>query len=232
MTEITQTNAQAQSTTRGKGNSSKSQFSLLTILLLSAAVATSFSAWRSVSALSRIEAQLTSLRLVACELKIDDPSKFAAVRKPNERYRAHSWDVYLPPQDSTEPYEVCLAIEKIAPAFGPRATRDLPTLPNETFALKPGRHRLEVSHHVGKEKGHEILVKLDEQEVIKISRPYDWQKMTGHGSRPVSLSDQQDTDEPLILLHRVFMVPVAGSPTSSMAPNDPSNGIRLWIRKR
>ncbi|KAA5539626.1 hypothetical protein FYK55_23965 [Roseiconus nitratireducens] len=190
-------------------------FHLLTILLLVAAIACWLSFYQLWSETQRMESELPSLRELARELVVSDPSMYAVVRHHqlwNDDFR---WRIYLPPDGN---YEIHLATREIA--------GDLPQ-PKVSKPIAPGEHELELrTAPDGDEVRVEVL--LDGKVHLETREPDEWDDASGSvGGSKFSANRQQQPDQPLILFHRRFSFPNSGN--TVRAPDGPGRGLVLWI---
>lgn len=198
----------------------RAQFSLLTILLLIASAAV-WMAFYSVSQdVQRMHSQLPGLRDVARELVIKDTQQYAAVFKAPTRWNEFIWNVYLPPVESPQKsYKLCLAMDEIDETGLVDALASV--------AVGAGTHEIELRYQREKEQARlEVLV--DGKPVTDEARPLDWESGSGSsGASQMTTSISQSVDEPLVLFRRRFMRKT--SKQRSSVPNEPSEGILIWI---
>lgn len=192
---------------------------------------------KAVNESNDLQSQLTRLQAIARELRIESPDEFAVVSRLPTRYGEMIWDIYVPGTvtletttsgETARQTEICLAMDGIPPKLD--QLQDIPLL--ESVILPPGTHTLELSYERSDEIA-ELLVKLDGQVVITIQRPKDWESGTGwssSGSQTFETSTSLRLDEPLVLHERRFMRDVGNG--SSASPNEPCEGILLWVQSR
>ncbi|WP_254507915.1 hypothetical protein [Anatilimnocola floriformis] len=191
------------------------QFTLRTILLLTAAVGV----WTAVIVnrreIPQLEQRIKAMRLLARELDIKDPNKIAVVKCQELWYDDNEWKIYLPEGK----FQVSLATQEVD-------AQDLAP-PSKSAPLPAGTFRLSIAQEK-QGKDWRIRVLKNGQEFITVDEPATWHP--GHGSSgggAYSTTEQMNSSEPLVLFRRRFMQPV--SATSSQTPNGPCAGVLLWI---
>ena len=175
--------------------------------------------WQSGQSIDRLNRQLSSLRNVARELRIDDPSQFAAVQKVGEWYGENVCEIHVPRDQS---YRLCLALDAIDGNGFPK--------PLQFVSLASGEHRIEIGNDIDGDKSL-VRVLIDDQAAIEEVRSKTWSAHVGtSGGFPFTDSTQYPTDYPMVLFRQRFMVSV-GSPTGRKAvlPKIPGAGILVWI---
>jgi hypothetical protein len=173
-----------------------------------------FSNQRNIAALgSRIE----TVRPLARELAVDDPTQIAVVKLQELWYDENRWDLYLPP--SPEKYQICLA------------TRDIPIRglipPAKSALLTPGRHRIELEQQ---QEGdiHRVTITWGGTVQMFIEEPKKWYPGRGSsGGSEISNCEHFPSDKPLVLFRRRFSK--LTSQSQSTTPAGPTEGVLLWI---
>lgn len=193
------------------------QVGLRTLILLTAAVAV----WTSYTLERRRIADLTTridtLRTLARELVVDDPSMIAVVKREENWYDENRWEVYLP---AGRRYRLCMATRAIP-------NNALPA-PATSAPLEPGRHVLALDK-IKDGEGWRVDAACDEKGVASVREAKDWDAGTGSsGGGLHSSSSQSPADKPVRLFHRRFMGPRDANGQSS-TPEGPTEGIALWI---
>lgn len=198
------------------------RFNLLSLLLLTATIASWTSYWRTVRQTQQMTAQLQSLREIGRVLIIADPSQYAAVRKHatwNDDYR---WQVYLPPEQA---YEIRLATNKIA--YPGNTTTALPA-PSASALLTAGRHDIQLTLDKIDEQWR-IAAVVDGHALLTELRPITWNPQQGSaGGSAIASSRQAAAQQPLVLFRQQFSVADPNG-VSALNLNDRVNGLQLWI---
>lgn len=192
------------------------QVSLRTLLLLTAAVGVWVAYFKNRHDTADLAQKITSMRPLARELFVDDPSRIAVVKQEERWYDQNDWKVYLPPGE----YRLCLATQNID-------EKELAPI-NQSVSIDPGTHDLALEQTRIQDKAWRIVVMVDGEEVLRVEEPAGWN--AGHGSSgggQFSNSTQLPAHEPVVLFRRRFMVPT--SPSGYAAPMGPCNGLLLWI---
>jgi hypothetical protein len=219
---------------RTKRNPSfRPQVSLSTILLGTGVLAVWIAYFNARRETAQLQARMPGLRLIAAELRIDDPRKFAVIQRLPTKYDELIWDVYvpdpnLPGSNVGEWTQLCLALDDV-PAEIARFGL-LPPL--ESVLLTPGRHSIELTYERGEETA-ELIVLVDGEPKIEITRPRDWESGKGWStSNPhiFGTSVSNALEKPLVMLCREF-TPRDNVAGSSTQPNEPSQGIVLWVQR-
>jgi hypothetical protein len=193
------------------------QWSLQTLLLLTAVVAvwTGYLHYRR--EIPQLEQEIEAMRWMTRELIVEDPHQAAVVKLDELWMDDHRWDVYLP--EGT--YVIRLATRKIGKQYPSPVTAEAP--------IAAGRHRIELQRDKG-EEGWKITVLVDDEPSIETAETPDWDP--GHGSEGsggFSISTQLPPDKP-IDLHRLRFKQ-ATKPGQYKAPQEPTEGLLLWIER-
>jgi hypothetical protein len=198
------------------------QWNLKTLLLLMAAIATWTAYVRTTRLNQRLRDEVGTLRELAGELVVTDAEQFAIVDSPDQWYGENRWDVYLPPGSD---YAMNLATRRVDENGVPEAA--------EKVLLEHGHHQVRLEQE---QRGDhwEISVELDGRVAITAREASDWAGDRGStGMVDYGGTEQFPTDEPLILERSRFLhaAPPPSSPRASTEPDEPSNGLILWIEK-
>jgi hypothetical protein len=205
------------------GKRSPAHFSLLSLMLLIAVVACWSAFWQSYRKVQQLRLQLPALRDLHRELEVDDPTRFAAVRKLEAGYDDLRWEVYLP-----EGHDYRLSL----------ATDDLPFTNSSEEFLLPAKFQ-DVAIAAGR-RSIELLISRGEQApAVRVevngTAEFDQQKAehwTTDGSRSggslIQTGQTSSTDEPLVLF-RQFFEPKSGA---GFGKQETYNGVMLWIEQR
>jgi hypothetical protein len=195
----------------------KWQWSLTTLLLLTAAVAAWTAYYRANHEAAELRSEIESMQSLTRTLVVDDLAQYAVVRKLENWNDENRWEVYLPPGHT---YHVKLATEQIDEKTFPEA--------DEQLVLTPGRHRLELVSEGLKNENRHIMILLDDKLVVKLTKAADWH--TGGGWNQTGgfgQSEQRSVSERLVFMRRRF---TRARPDGSWRTStDPSPGILLWI---
>lgn len=190
------------------------QVSLVTLLLLIAAVAVWLASFRVQAETDRLLKQLPGLRTLARELVVKDPTVFTAVGKNPEWYGEQIAEVWVP-----NDRELCWALDAIElSGVAPVEAR---------VALPAGRHKIEIRDApAANELGFEVLV--DNTVVLRSTRPKDWHAQTGSsGGILVHSLRQFEEDPPWELFRRRFMV--FDGTKNRVPPQGPAPGVLVWV---
>ena len=198
------------------------QFALSTFLLLIAALASWAAYWQTCRRTEALRQQLPGLRQISRQLRVSDPTQYAAVEKAPTWFDEHIWEVHLPAGSA---YELCLSLENIESQLIPLS---LETEAEHVVPIDPGRHTIEFRDDAS-DKQWSFVVLVDDQTVIEQTRAASWnESRSSTGASSVSLSEQQAVDKPLELFRRRLHVPTGKY--SSSTPKGPARGAQLWIR--
>ncbi|MCL4203011.1 MAG: hypothetical protein KJ000_10960 [Pirellulaceae bacterium] len=193
-------------------------------MLLAAAVCTWTLYYRLCHDNARLHVGIQTMKDQSRKLRIEHPDRLAVVRLPESWYDETKWDVALPSEEAVAAggarYKLCLATREI----------DLPKKgfpPAAGFVLPPGRHQIELKT-VRKRTGWNIVALLDDQAVIDIREPADWDP--GHGGAGSGASWERpyqpgSVTQAVPLYHEVFTMDTDRSPSEG-----PSNGVLLWLQ--
>ncbi len=194
------------------------QVGLRALILLMAVVATWLTVHVNRRESARLDARIQVMKPLIRELMITDPSQFAAVKLDSLWIDDNRWDLYLPSGE----YRLCLGTRLIS-------SKGLTTQAIKTATIKGGKHRLELKAPRNARQ-RLIQVSSDGANLITFEEAKDWAVSGSYsGDTPFVFSAQQPTDQPLILLRRVYMAP--SGPTRWLTPTEPSDGILLWIER-
>jgi hypothetical protein len=193
------------------------QWSLQTLLLLTAAVAVWVAYFRLRQQIPRLEQEIDSLEQMARELIVEDEEQIAVVMLPQMWYDESRWDIYLPEGK----YVMRLATRRIGEKGLAPAVRQTP--------IRGGRHRVELMRS-DDGAGREITVLVDDRPVIEAEEGASWDPR-GHsgGGSEFGKCVQRPADEPLVLFRRRFHRRSKGG--GSVAPKGPTKGLMLWIER-
>ena len=205
------------------------RFSLGQLFVLITALAIGLAVYRTREELTRARVSVASMRALARELKVDDPSRVTAINRfptlPDEMIL----DVHVPRAKSDTPNRLCLALEGI---LGHGFDGNFPE-PVDTFVLEPGQRKIEIRHlrpsSSGPDQEHTVLVLVDDKTVMRATRPGDWMpasSWTGTGS--ITESRSFSPGKPAELHRRRFNEKLK-SGSRSRSSEVPANGILLWI---
>ncbi len=198
------------------------RFNLLSLLLLTAAIASWTSYWRTARQTQQMTTQLQSLREIGRVLIIADPSQFAAVRKHATWNDDNRWQVYLPPEQA---YEIHLATNKIA--YPGNTTAALPALSTRA-SIDAGQHDIQLTLDKIDEQWR-IVVVVDGHALLTELRPLAWNPQQGSaGGSAIESSRQAAAQQPLVLFRQQFSVRDPNG-VSAINLNDRVNGLQLWI---
>lgn len=193
------------------------QWSLQTLLLLTAVVAVWVGYLLHRRELPRLEEEIAVMRRMAGELIVKNPLQVAVVKLPETWMDGQEWDIHLP--DGT--YVMRLAAREIdseglAPVIG------------ET-PIDAGRHQIELRQGED-DDGWRFSVLIDGQASIEASEVPEWQTSgSSEGGGQYTDSTQLPPDEPVVLYRRRFLRAVKAG--QSETPKEPSEGLLLWIER-
>jgi hypothetical protein len=193
------------------------QWSLTTLLLVTAAVA-AWTAWyRATDEADHLQREIATMEALTRKLVVDDPGQYAVVKLLENWNDENRWRIHLPPGET---YELNLATEQVDEKGFPE--------PDRQFALPPGEHQLELITTGKKGKNWRVEILVDDKTVIEVDKAADWQSGNGWGETGgFSRSEQLPLTSPLVLKRRRFMRPQANG--SWQTTPDPAPGILLWI---
>jgi hypothetical protein len=209
---------------RGKWRRFRPRWNLLTLMLLASAVCTWSLYFRLRADNARLRVGIQTMKDQSRKLRIEHPDRLAVVRLPESWYDETKWDVALPSEEAVAiggaTYKLCLATREI----------DVPKEgfpPAAEFVLPPGRHQIELK--TVRERGNwNIIALLDDQPVIEISEPADWDP--GHGGTGTGAWWEHpyqpgSATQPVMLYREVFRMEEDRS-----LPKGPANGVLLWLQ--
>jgi len=201
----------------GPHQRSRLQFGVRGILLLTALVAVWGTHSLNRRSIEQLQARLPSMRAIAAELTVADPSRISVIKLPAMWFDEQKWELFLPSNE----YQLCLATEEVDEQGLAPVDRQLP--------LPQGRVRLELAKK-RTDAGWQVTVLHDDQVVLTVDKPQSWD--SDNGSSGGGHFDRQQEflpDEQVILMRRRFMVRI--SPTRSQSPQGPAAGVLLWLEK-
>lgn len=205
------------------------RFSLGHLFLLITALAIGLAVYRTREELSRTRASVGAMRAIARELKVEDPSRVTAITRLPALPDEMILDVHVPSGTGEESSRLCLALEGI---LGHANAGGFPE-PTSTFALNPGRHKIEIRHlrpaSTEPNEVHVVEILVDDRSVMRETRPSEWMPVsswTGSGSITESVSFLPDKPAEL---HRRRFNEGTNSGSISKPGDEPANGILLWI---
>ncbi|MGY8769344.1 MAG: hypothetical protein ACKVH8_13080 [Pirellulales bacterium] len=193
------------------------QFSVLTIMLLTAAVGVWVAQIQTTEQTEQMRLEIPSLQKAARELIITDPNQYAAVQHPMIWNNDFRWRIYLPEDHQ---YQLAFATEEI----------DSNNLvePFDTKVIEPGEYELELQYEKEKDDSFRITVLLDKEVIFEKLHPAGWNDNSGSsGSSNISDSVQRDVDAPLEIMRTRFHQRDEKGNTSSA--KGPTNGILIWL---
>jgi hypothetical protein len=199
-------------------NLRRPQIGLRTMVLLIAVIGVGMTVVVNRRQIQALESSLPAIRQLARALKIDDASQIAIVKLDQLWMNSDRWDVYLPAGE----YRICLATQEID-------DKGLGAL-KKSAPIKAGRHRLGLEFQRDGDLWR-FQVTADGSELLGTDETKEW-GATGHssgGGDVYSTSTQLPADTPLVLYRRRNGVRV--SPTRTVTPKGPIEGILLWIEK-
>jgi hypothetical protein len=187
------------------------QWSLTTLLLLTAAIA-AWTAWLQVRRESAsLRREIALMEELARRLLVDDPSQFAVVEKSEMWYDQDRWEVFLPEGSA---YVVNLATRDIGATGFAEAAWQKP--------IAPGRHHITwFADQSGDSATPKIVVDVDGERLIEALENTDWAAQSGNwwGSGSYDRVTQLPVGQPLQLQRRRFSTPGQAA------------GVLLWIER-
>ena len=193
------------------------QVTLMTLLLLVAAVAVWLANVRTNKETQRYTSQLPGLQKLNRELLVYDPSQFTTVGKIPEWNGEAKGEIWVP---SGKAYVLCMALDGV---------QNAPVLPEPEVEtpIAAGQHSIEFFTDQDK-KGTTYTVKLDGEVALTQWRPKDWEPRTGFsGGANWSTSRQHENDAPWELFRRRFSVQTGKNTWGE--PKSPGPGMLVWI---
>ena len=205
------------------------QWNIATLLLLTAVVAVWTSYFRMKTDTKRMAAELESLARMARELIINDPAQYAVVERHEQWHGEDTWEVYLPEGDR---YQVHLATREIdGRNFTVRGVKqeNFPAT-SHIAELAAGKHVISLEKDFSKDDPS-VRVLVDSQPLLEAFEMNDWKTTGGHSwAGSFNESKQLPTNKPLELIRIRFHKKLPDG--SSRAPDEPYNGVLLWIERQ
>ena len=196
------------------------QVGLRTLFLVVIAFAVWMTVFTNRRSIETLEKRVATLRPMARELVIDDPSRIAVVKMEELWYDENQWEIYLPPGQ----YRLCIATHEIdQDGFGPVVKSGL---------IGGGRHRLALEQREVK-SGWRVVVTSDGAELLAVEELKEWDEGSGStGGGEYSISTQPPASQPVVLFRRRFSKRVLnGNGSQSSTPQGPTEGLMLWIER-
>lgn len=204
----------------------KLQWNLLTLLLLTATVATWASYLRMRTETERLQAENKVLATIGAELSVQDQGQFARIKVPQEWFDDHRWDVWLPEGNA---YWLNIASRGIDPQGSRRAFPE----PNGRIPMDAGRHLVQLETKKKADTSWQLVLTCDDDQVLQIDETSDWKPVVGtstYSDGDPHKSSQHPVDQPLPILWRVHHV--GDGKGGSAAPDDSASGVVVWISRR
>jgi hypothetical protein len=204
------------------------QWNIATLLLLMTAVGIWTSYLRVRSDTDRMDAELDSLRQLTRELVVNDPAQYSIVERHEEWHGDHVWDLHLPEGSR---YVLKLATREIAEKLMVRGKPrdDFPDT-GHVLELAAGKHVISLEKTLSAENASARAV-VDGELALKVSESSDWCPGSSFGfGGSYNRSTQAPLDQPLELIRIRFYKQLGGG--SSKAPDEPYNGVLLWIERK
>lgn len=215
--------ADSQATTPPKPSALR--FSLYTLMSATAVFAVWMAYYLTVQETQRMESQLPSLRNLARELYVEDPTWYAAVRPHELSDDDFRWRVYLPPGGK---YQLCLADKNFNAYSNPKREKPAPSI---VAPIESGEHAVSLAYEKAGEEWT-IQVNVDGQVIMQETQPADWNLGIGSvGGSDISNTRQFSTDAPMDLFDRVFNIRDDPDNPYSSSPRNSETGLRLWVEK-
>lgn len=193
------------------------QWSLQTLLLLTAVVAVWIGYFRYRLDIPRLEQEIDAMRQMASELIIEDPQLVAAVKLPELWMDEQRWDIHLPEGK----YKIRLATREIGKEGLAPAIAEAP--------IDAGRHQIKLQKEEV-DDGWRIVVLLDDQPLLQVAEKPDWNPGDGYEGSGVSTTSRQFSPNAAVELHRRrFVHQTKAGPYE--APEEPAEGLLLWIER-
>ncbi len=196
------------------------QFTLRTLLLLTAAIAVWTLYFTNRRHIGLLEARVKVMWPMTHELIVNDPQRIAVVKLDQLWHDENIWKVYLPEGR----YRLCVATRDVDQQGSAPVVKSV--------ALDPGQHQLALQQRA---EGSvlpvwRVAVICNEAEVISVEEPAEWDPGKGSvGGGLFSECTQLPVDEQVVLLRRRFSRP--NSAGQSSTPAGPTEGILLWIER-
>ncbi len=193
------------------------QWSLQTLLLLTAVVAVWVGYLRYRLEIPRLEREIDAMKRMAAELIVEDPQRVAAVMLPAVWMDEPRWDIHLP--DGV--YVMRLATREID------KTGLAPTLGESP--IDAGRHLIELQKS-DDEDGWRFTVLVDDRSTLEAKEKPDWDPVrASEGGAEFAICTQLPPDEPVVLYRRRFQRTSKNG--QSVIPEGPTEGVMLWIER-
>jgi hypothetical protein len=193
------------------------QWSLQTLLLLTAAVAVWLTYARFRQRIPQLEQQIDAMQRMARELTVVDESQIAVVKLQELWYDENRWQIYLPPGE----YRIRLATREIDGKGLPPVFDGSP--------ISAGQHLIELVQS-GESDDRKITVVVDDTPLIETVESADWSDRPGSsGGSLFGRCTQRDPNEPLVLFRRRFHQRMKNGQRST--PKGPTEGLMLWIER-
>ena len=191
------------------------QWSLQTLLLLTAVVAVWVAYFHLRQQIGRLEQEVDSMQQMARELIIEDREQIAVVMLPQMWMDQSRWDIYLPEGK----YVIRLATRQIdQKGLAP---------PVEQTPIPAGQHRIELMRS-DEGAGRQLTVTVDDRPVIEAEEDSGWDPGgASSGGSQIGNCEQRSAQQPLVLFRRRFYRPSKGG--QNVPPKGPSEGWMLWI---
>ena len=202
------------------------QWSLQTLLLLTAVVAVWVAYFRLRQQIPPLEQKIDVLQQMARELIVDDEGQIAVVMLPQMWYDESRWEIYLPEGQYVMRLATRQIDDQLVTLVLGRDKEVFPPAVGQT-PVSGGRHRIELMRSEDG-SGREITVLVDDRPVIEAEESADW--WPGHGSTggsQFSSCAQRSAHEPLVLFRRRFSRQLKGG--RCVTPKGPTEGLMLWI---
>ena len=209
---------------QGKWRRFRPRWNLLTLILVTSVVCTWSLYYRLRHDNARLRVGIQTMEGQSRRLRIEHPDRVAVVRLPESWYDETKWEVALPSEKAVAvggaTYKLCLATREIDWPKG-----GFP--PASELVLPPGRHQIELKM-VDKRDGSSIIIALlDDQPVIEISEPADWDP--GHGGVGTG-AWHEHPHQPGSVTHPVMLYREVFTMDDRSMPNGPANGVLLWLQ--
>ena len=208
------------------------QWSLLTLLLLTAVVATWTAGYRMRSGTERLQERIDVLSTIGGELLVVDPEQYAIIECAPKVRDDQLWEVWLPKPGRFELKFLTRGIDLQRPPSQTRSDVDPSNV--QVVTLNPGRYRLKLEMQKKGDIWHIALLANGEQ-IIQVEEKADWHgggHSTMHDGDP-RVSRQQSTEQPLEVLNRthLFSLGKDESQTTRHEPDELGSGLRIWIER-
>ena len=205
-------------------------FNLVSILLLTALVATWLTYFRLKEETRAIVDHTSILADMSRELFVEDDMKFAMIGFPGDWWKGTvSLDVFLP---EAHDYEIHVATNDIPPVTVAALPAD-----SESASLAHGRYRISIREEHDEDNSGFACVLVDGKEVLR-STEENWRRIDKESSGKTNDSwvplptktVSKSLDYPMFLYRKTFDVPFRRR--RSKVPRAPGPGILVWIRKK